>query len=192
MTRLFLIIFFFQRILHCDSNCSLRSRHVSVGCPPVCTNYCACCVPRFCLSSWEFGLFPSHHWPLSLFCVCYRRNWALRKLVCLETDCSDVPGPCAAPWLLTVSFHWWCMLAVFLCCVPFDALGLSSLCMYCSSVLSLLTHLPFAFYVHSLRSTRTSDPSSSLQSSPRLKKHFCHVCSTIRCVTKITCSRTDA
>lgn len=140
----------------------VESTHIC-GFSPVCTTYCAWCMPCFCLSSWEFGLLPLHHSSTVLVSVCCRRS---------ERLSSSPEDSVAADWLLRCSWSvcgtrgcviatlfwplastddacWQC----FLCFVPFDALGLSSLCMYCSSVSSSLTPLPFAFYVSSLRYT---------------------------------------
>lgn len=88
-----------------------------------------------------------------LVCVCcWKSEVILAFLRCVlrlavKTYWSVWYRGCVIATLLTVSFHWWCMLAVFLCFVSFDALGLSSLCMYCCSVLSFLSCFFFMFFL---------------------------------------------
>lgn len=94
--------FFLKRFSSCTvtekKKVVVKSTHIC-GFSPVCTTCCACCMPCFCLSSWEFGLL--HHRPLSLFFVCCRRSEGLSslRLTDLFIFYYGVTGLRAVPWL---------------------------------------------------------------------------------------------
>lgn len=118
MLRAWYHLFFFLKdfppALWLKKKVVMKSTHIC-GFSPVCTTCCACCMPCFCLSSWEFGLL--HHWPLSLFFVCCGRSeglssWRLTDFIFFLLRCNrPACGTVAVSlplcfWLLTVSFHW--------------------------------------------------------------------------------------
>lgn len=148
-------------LLHCDSNMLVvESTRICGFCP--CVHYLLCVLCALFFLSVLMGVWTVTSLATVLVCVCCSRcevlssspeDWLLKmSLVCVRY-CGCVIATLF--WLLTVSFHWRCMLAVFLCFVPFDALGLSSICMYCSSVSSPLTH-PATCFLCSLSSLHTS------------------------------------
>lgn len=132
------------------------------------TRACVCCMPRFCSSWWTSRL----SWPLSLsVCAAGARGTELRSEDSVSGERSDVAALCCCHSVLT--FICWlprdnaCWQCFFLCPVPSDAFGLSSLCVYGCSVSSPLTHLPIFFGVFPLclRANPTIHPHPSISPS---------------------------
>lgn len=133
-----------------------RVWHMTVGCP-------LCALPTVravCCLSVLMGVWTVTVTSLAavLVCVLLLEKWGAYgplancwvSRLAVQMYWSVWHRGCSIATLLTVSFHRWCMLALFLCFVSFDALGLSSLCMYCGSVfisfLMWLLHVSLQFF----------------------------------------------
>lgn len=109
----FLLIYIYKYIfkyindfssLHCDLKMLVSESTRVCWFSLVCATYCACCLPCFRLSSWEFGLLPYIKVRCPCLCV-WLKEWD-----------SETPGDCvAADWVLSCSWPVCSAVAVPLC-----------------------------------------------------------------------------
>lgn len=155
-----------------------------------CVLYAWFCV---CVLSWEVWTVTSLSTVLVSVCA-YKWSEILasreRQHACTLLTCSLVCVWChGCATVLTVSFHWRCMLAVFVFFVTFWCTQPEQSLYVLWHCLSLLAPSAICFFFFGSPSLRSI---STFFHDVIIPPTLCHVCSSVPCVTRTTCSSTNA